>query len=77
MIDWKAEVKEYKEQYDDDDGIHEYIDSLVPIYYYDILKVFNDMTFKIEEHHVGLSVWQVMTECIYNEYYESFMEEWG
>ena len=26
-IDWTQEVKEYKEQYDDDDGIHEYVES--------------------------------------------------
>jgi hypothetical protein len=76
MINWKEEVKEYKKQYDDDGDITEYIDSLVPQYYSDILKTFNYMTFEIAEHHIGLPVWQVMGECIYNDYYESFMEAW-
>ena len=31
--DWAEEVKEYKKQYDDDEGIHEYIESLLPVYF--------------------------------------------
>ena len=76
IIDWEGEVKEYKKQYDGDEWIHEYVDSLVPIYYGDILYAFNDMTFEIQEHHIGIPVWKVMTECIYNEFYNSFMEAW-
>ena len=76
MIDWKEEVKEYKKQYGDDGDITEYIDSLLPVYYGDIMRTFNDMTVEIEEHHLGQPIWRVMIECIYNEYYESFMEEW-
>ena len=36
MIDWEDMVKEYKKQYDDEDGIHEFIDSLLPVHYGDI-----------------------------------------
>ena len=75
-IDWKDMVKEYKKQYDDEGGIPEFIDSLVPVYYNEILEVFNDMTELITADDVGLSIWQVMTKYIYEAYYKSFMREW-
>ena len=75
-IDWKDMVKEYKEQYDNEYYISEFVEGLVPINYYEILKTFHDMTYEIKEHHIGLPLWKVMCECIYNEYYESFMGEW-
>ena len=76
MINWSDMVKEYKEQYDNEYYIGEFIDGLVPHSYYEILKVFNDMTYKIQEHQVGLCVWEVMAQCIYNDYYEAFMQYW-
>tara|TARA_R100001230_G_scaffold21896_1_gene12222 strand:+ start:417 stop:677 length:261 start_codon:yes stop_codon:yes gene_type:complete len=73
---WEDMVKEYKKQYDDEDGIPEFIDSLVPVYYNEILEVFNDMTELITADDVGDTIWYVMTKHIYNSYYESFMGEW-
>ena len=75
-INWKDEVAEYKKQYDDEDGIHEYIDSLLPIYYHDILEAFNDMTELITDDDMGQPIWSVMTKHIYEAYYEAFCEEW-
>ena len=34
------------------------------------------MNYKIQEHHVGRSVWEVMSECIFNDYRESFSQYW-
>lgn len=76
MINWENEVKEYKTQYEDDEGIHEYVDSLVPIYYGDILNAFNDMTETITDNEVGLPIWKVMAYYIYQDYMEKFMEAW-
>ena len=73
---WRDMIKEYKEQYDNEYYISEFVEGLVPINYYEILKNFHNMTYEIQEHHVGLSIWKVMTECIYNDYYESFMQYW-
>lgn len=75
-VNWRDMVKEYKEQYDNEYYISEFVEGLVPINYYEILKNFHNMTYEIQEHHVGLSIWKVMTECIYNDYYESFMQYW-
>ena len=75
-IDWEYMVIEYKRQYADEDGIHEFIDGLVPVYYNEVLEVFNDMTELITPDDVGLSIWKVMTKHIYNSYYELFMCEW-
>lgn len=44
MINWEEEVEEYKKQYDTMSYIGEYIQSLVPVYYNDILNTFNDMS---------------------------------
>ena len=43
MIDWEDMVKEYKKQYDDEDGIHEFIDSLLPVYYGDIYSTYHEV----------------------------------
>ena len=77
MIKWDVAVEEYKAQYTDEDGIHEFIDSLVPIYYYDINKEFQDLGFVITQEHVGLRIWQVMTQSIYEAYMEEFMSHWA
>ena len=85
MHDWHEEVKEYKRQYEDagygDEYIHEYIDSLVPIYYGDIAQTFMSlngpsMSCKIHEAHVGMPVWRFMQEVIYEEYMGEFMAHW-
>ena len=79
MIDWVEAVQEYKKEYDDDLHIMDYVDSLVPIYYYDILGVFGSYNLAntyIESHHEGLPIWQVMTQFIFEEYLNAFMNEW-
>ena len=76
MINWSDMVKEYKEQHDNPYYINEFVEGLVPINHYEILKVFNNMNYKIQEHHVGRSVWEVMSECIFNDYRESFSQYW-
>ena len=77
MINWEEEVKEYKTQYEDEDGIREFVESLVPIYYGDILNTFNEMTLKINEQHIGFPIWRVMTHSIYESYMEEFMSHWS
>ena len=81
MKDWEDMVKEYKKQYDDEDGIHEFIDGLVPIYYGEIYSVYHEeigtpLGIEIESQHVGLSIWQVMNIDIFNSYWESFHSAW-
>ena len=56
-IDWTQEVKEYKEQYDDDSGIYEYVGNLLPQYYGDIYQTYHDvkgtpLNITIEPQHV-------------------------
>jgi len=75
-MNWDEEVKDYKKQYDDEDGINEYVESLVPVYYGDISNTFNDMSELITADEVGVPIWQVMTKHIFNAYLESFMEAW-
>ena len=43
MINWSDMVKEYKEQHDNPYYINEFVEGLVPINHYEILKVFNNM----------------------------------
>ena len=38
---WAEEVEEYKKLYDDDEGIHEYVESLLPVYYGDIYQTYH------------------------------------
>ena len=76
MINWTQEVKEYKAEYEDDDSISEWVESLVPIYYGDITNAFNDFSEEITADDVGVCIWQVMTRHIFNAYYEAFMNEW-
>ena len=75
-MNWNEEVEEYKKQYDDEDGIYEYVESLVPVYYNDISNTFNDMSELITTDDVAVPIWQVMTKHIFNDYLESFMEAW-
>jgi len=78
-MDWEELVKEFGKQYSihSQDNIHEYIDGLVPIYYYDImeesrrLKLYYD---EIKPHQVGQSIWKILQYGIYEAYWEEFME---
>ena len=79
MIDWEDMVKEYNKQYDDEDGIHEFIDSLLPVYYGDIYQTYHDylgtpLSIEIEEEHVGLPFWKIMTWHIFQEFLGHFTE---
>ena len=86
MINWYEEVKEYKAQYDNECGIHEWVDALLPIYYNDILNVFTEVLdgsglgYGIPEnmnyrscHTIG----DIMQYHIYEQYYEDFMFAWN
>ena len=78
-INWSEEVEEYHKHYDDEDGIYEYIESLLPQYYGDIYQTYHDvigtpLNITIENEHVGLQIWQVMTSQIFSHYYECFMD---
>jgi hypothetical protein len=81
MINWTVAVEEYKAQYADEDGIHEFIDSLVPVYYSEISRVYSEemgmdpMFIEIEESHVGMQIWNVMSYRIFNHYMTCFMDE--
>jgi len=76
-INWNKEVEEYKTRYDDEDGISEYVENLVPYYYHDIQNTFNSMSEKITADEVGVPIWQVMQKHIFYDYLESFMEAWN
>tara|TARA_R110000824_G_scaffold172834_2_gene350824 strand:- start:3465 stop:3713 length:249 start_codon:yes stop_codon:yes gene_type:complete len=76
-MNWEEHVTDFKKSYTCESQIGEYIDSLLPIYYYDIAVAFNDMTAVIEEQHLNLPIWQVMNGYIYEDYYNAFMEEWN
>lgn len=81
-IDWHEEVKEYKEQYDDDDGIYEYVESLLPQYYGGIYQTYHDvigtpLSITIEPQHVGMELWRIMNAHIYAEFCELFFNAWN
>ena len=78
---WAEEVEEYKKQYDDDEGIHEYVESLLPVYY-DIYQTYHELlgtplNIEIEEQHVGISFWKILNHDINVVYYDLFMEAWN
>ena len=80
-IDWSEEVKEYKKQYDDDDGIHEYVESLLPVYYWDINQTYHDLigsplSIEITNTHVGMTFDKIMLWDIYTEYSNEFWAEY-
>ena len=69
-IDWSEEVKEYKKQYDDDDGIHEYVESLLPVYYGDIYQTYLDvigttLNIVISEVHIGMTIDKILLWDMY------------
>ena len=79
-INWSEAVEEYHKQYDDEDGIHEYVDGLLPVnyweieHYYNVYRGTNPLGVKIEEGHVGLSFWQIMSFELYEKFMGYFME---
>ena len=80
-IDWAEAVKEYKEQYDDDNGIHEYVEGLLPQYYYDINQTYHDLigsplNIEIKQVHVGMTFDKIMLWDIYTEYSNAFWAEY-
>tara|TARA_Y100000004_G_scaffold46464_1_gene50999 strand:- start:3728 stop:4000 length:273 start_codon:yes stop_codon:yes gene_type:complete len=80
-IDWEEAVKEYKKQYDDEDGIHEYVESLLPVYYGDIYQTYHDiigtpLSIKILNAHVGMTIDKILLWDIYTEYSNAFHAEY-
>lgn len=81
-IDWTQEVKEYKKQYDDEDGIFEYVESLLPVYYGDIYQTYHDvigtpLNIEIEPEHVGIPFWRIMNQHLYEAFQGRFFEAWN
>lgn len=77
--DWDELVIDYHKHYDDEDGIHEYVDSLLPQYYSDIYYTYHQyigtpLNIEIQEHHVGVAFWRIMNEHIFEEFMGHFME---
>ena len=82
VIDWHAEVKEFRRHYDDEDDISEYIESMLPVYYGEIYTAYHDAIgtpFNIEIHagHVGLTIDRIMLGFLFEEYFDSFMSAWN
>tara|TARA_B000000609_G_C23857612_1_gene181335 strand:- start:215 stop:484 length:270 start_codon:yes stop_codon:yes gene_type:complete len=81
-IDWAEEVKEYKKQYDDEDGIHEYVESLLPVYFGEIYTTYHDvigtpLNIQIEPQHTGLQVGEIMQGHIFEAFLGRFYEAWN
>ena len=80
-INWAEEVKEYKKQYDDDKGIHEYVESLLPVYYGDIYQTYHEilgtpLNIKIVNAHVGMTIDKILLWDIETEYLHEFWAEY-
>ena len=81
MSNWKDLVEDYKKEYDDESGVSEYIEHLLPVYYHHISDEYNrligsPMTITIRDDHVGMTMGEIMNLAIYDAYYELFMDEW-
>ena len=83
MSNWKDLVEDYKKEYDDESGVSEYIQHLLPTYYgevydeYHRLGLGSPMAITIQDDHVGMAIWEIMNLEIYDEYYELFMSAWS
>ena len=75
-MNWPEHVQEFKANYTSEDQIGEYIDSILPLYYFDILQTFADMSAVVKENDVGMTISQLMLSYIYEDYYLSFMNHW-
>ena len=78
-INWNEAVEEYHKSYDDEDGIHEYVEGLIPVIYWEINSAYDDyigtpLGIEIEESDVGLSLWQIMTRHLFEHFMGHFME---
>lgn len=78
-IKWDEAVEEYHKHYDDENGIHEYVESLLPVYYGEIYSTYHDyigtpLNIEIEHSHVGMSFSEVMSLNLYDEFMSHFME---
>ena len=81
-MDWHKAVKDYLECYEEDnqDNIHEFIDGLVPTYYWYILEETRKLeiyTKGIRPHQVGQPIYKILQEYIYEEYFEKFTEAYN
>ena len=77
MIDWTDEVKQYKEQERDGftQSVGEWVESLVPIYYNDIINEYVRLCLMnelIPQSYVGIEVWKFMQVKIFDEYLDLF-----
>ena len=80
MIDWTDEVKQYKEQERDGytQSVGEWVESLLPIYYTDIVNEYVrlcSMNELIPQSYVGIEVWKFMQMKIFDEYLGLFQRE--
>jgi|15BtaG_2_1085339.scaffolds.fasta_scaffold07949_4 hypothetical protein len=81
-IDWEVSVKEYQTEYSNDEGVNEWVESLLPVYYSNIYQAYHDhigtpLVIEITANDIGLSVWQIMTRELHDEYMECFMEAYN
>ena len=79
-INWKHEVIEYKAQYEDDDHISEYIESMLPHYYSEIYTTYHEaigtpFNIEVESHHVGLTLDKILLTELFYKYHGEFMME--
>tara|TARA_R100001015_G_C4473949_1_gene56664 strand:+ start:229 stop:510 length:282 start_codon:yes stop_codon:yes gene_type:complete len=73
---WQETVEEYYNEYGEDtDFANEWVDGLLPIYYYDIKNTFDDMNLYITKEHVGLEIWKVMIRSIFDVMLDRFYQE--
>ena len=82
MSNWKDLVEDYKKEYEDESGVSEYIEHLLPTYYGEVYDEYHrligsPMGITIQDDHVGMAIWEIMNLEIYDEYYELFMNEWN
>lgn len=77
-MNWKEEVKQFKEQYNgNEDYIYEYVDGLVPHYYYDIMHTAIETKayqYDVAESHVDEPIWKVLQQAIFEIYLQEFSE---
>jgi len=80
-INWKELAKEYKENYEDDSGVHEYVEGLLPIYFGEIYSTYHEyigtpLNIEIEESMIGRQFWQIMNDELFDEFLCRFLGEY-
>jgi hypothetical protein len=80
-INWKEMAKEYKESYEDDEGVHEYVEGLLPIYYGEINSTYHDyigspLNIEVTNAHVGMTFDQIMNAELFDEFLCRFLGEY-